>query len=353
MGVRMTFLAADIGGTQIRLLLGEPCATGWRCIRQQVFFGRDYPSLEALLEVFLAAGDPPEVACIAVAGPLEGRHVQMTNLPWLLDADRLGAQFGIASVRLLNDFAAQAHGLNALPANELCTLQAGAPQADGVRALIGAGTGLGMALLVPCAGQWQALPSQGGLADFAPRGPEQLALCQALQSAYGRVSQELLLSGHGLERIYSFLKGTGVLLSEHSLSARAISQAGEQQEPLACAALALFAQILAASAGNLALLSLAHGGVYLSGGIAPKILSFLQTPAVIEAFVNKPPMRELLQSIPLHVVLNEQLGLFGAASLAAQLCYDSAATSGRSSMCAASQDLAVQLCRDSAATGAE
>jgi glucokinase len=320
MGVRMVFLAADIGGTHTRLLLAEPCATGWRCIREKTFQGHDYPSLQAVLELFLSPSERPEVACIAVAGPLEGQHIQMTNLPWQLDAAQLSGQFGIATVRLLNDFAAQAYALNALPASDLCTLQAGVPHADGVRALMGAGTGLGMALLVPCAGQWQALPSQGGLADLAPRGDEQLALCRALQNAYGRASQESLLSGQGLERIYSFLAGSGVQLNNASLSARGISLAAAQHEPLACAALRLFAQIFAASAGNLALLSLARGGVYLSGGIAPKMLSFLQEPAVIEAFVNKPPMRELLQSIPLHVVLNEQLGLFGAATLARELC---------------------------------
>jgi glucokinase len=320
MGVRMVFLAADIGGTYTRLLLAEPCASGWRTLREQRYAGHDYPSLAAILAQFLSPGERPEVACIAVAGPLEGQRIQMTNLPWLLDAAQLSEQFGIATVRLLNDFAAQAYALNALPASDLCTLQVGVPQADGVRALIGAGTGLGMALLLPSAGQWQALASQGGLADFAPQGVEQLALCQAFQSAYGRASQELLLSGHGLERIYSFLAGRGVLLNTASLSAHAISLAGEQQEPLACAALRLFALIFAASAGNLALLSLARGGVYLSGGIAPKILRFLQEPAVIAAFANKPPMGELLQSIPVHVVLNEQLGLIGAANLAAQLC---------------------------------
>jgi glucokinase len=321
----MVFLAADIGGTHCRLLLAEPCATGWRGIREQTFHGHDYPSLQAVLELFLSTGERPEVACIAVAGPLEGQHIQMTNLPWQLDAAQLSEQFGITTVRLLNDFAAQAYALNALPASDLCTLQTGVPQAGGVRALLGAGTGLGMALLVPGAGSWQALPSQGGLADFAPRGDEQLTLCRALQNAYGRASQESLLSGQGLERIYSFLAGAGVLLNEASLSARDISLAAAQHEPQACAALRLFTQIFAASAGNLALLSLARGGVYLSGGIAPKILSFLQEAAVIEAFVNKPPMRELLQSIPLHVVLNEQLGLFGAASLARELCHAAAA----------------------------
>lgn len=319
MGVRMVFLAADIGGTHTRLLLAQTCATGWQCIREQTFASHDYPSLQAVLELFLSTGERPEVACIAVAGPLDGQHIQMTNLPWQLDAAQLSEQFGIATLRLLNDFAAQTYALNALPASDLCTLQVGVPQAGGVRALMGAGTGLGMALLVPNAGQWQALASQGGLADFAPQGAEQLALCQALQSAYGRASQESLLSGQGLERIYSFLAGESVQLHEASFSARDISLAAAEHEPLACAALRLFAQIYAASAGNLALVSLAHGGVYLSGGIAPKMLEFLQEPAVIEAFVNKPPMRELLQTIPLHVVLNEHLGLLGAATLACQL----------------------------------
>jgi glucokinase len=321
----MVFLAADIGGTHCRLLLAEACATGWRCIREQSYPGHDHPSLQAVLELFLSAGERPTVACIAVAGPLEGQHIQMTNLPWQLDAAQLSEQFGITTVRLLNDFAAQAYALNTLPPSDLCTLQTGVPQAEGLRALLGAGTGLGMALLLPSAGQWQALPSQGGLADFAPRGVTQLALCRALEEAYGRASQESLLCGQGLERIYSFLAGAGVRLNDASLSARGISLAAAEHEPLACAALRLFAQIFAASAGNLALVSLARGGVYLSGGIASKMLDFLREPAVIEAFVDKPPMRELLQSIPLHVVLNEQLGLFGAATLARELCLGPAA----------------------------
>ncbi|WP_137820382.1 glucokinase [Pseudomonas sp. 2FG] len=324
----MIFLAVDVGGTHARLLLGEPCATGWRRVRQQSFLAHEYPGLQALLELFLAAGERPAAACIAVAGPVQGSRVSMTNLPWRLDASLIGQQFGIPTVRLLNDFAAQTYALEALPASDLCTLQQGQPEPEGVRALLGAGSGLGMAMQVRCGGHWQALASQGGLADFAPLDAQQLALCQALQSAYGRASQELLLSGPGLERIYGFLCGAGVQLREAAPNARAISRAAERGEPLAAAALALFARIYGACAGNLALLSLARGGVYLSGGIAPKILGFLQSPAVVEAFVNKPPLRELLESIPLHVVLNEQLGLFGAATLAAQLCRPSAAARG-------------------------
>lgn len=314
----MSFLAADIGGTYTRLLLAEPSATGWQVLREQRFVGADYPGLEAIVQLFLGA-ERPSVACIAVAGPVSEQRVRMTNLPWQLDAGALAAHLDIAQVHLLNDFAAQAYGLDSLPASDLCTLQAGQPEAGGVRALLGAGTGLGMALLVRCAEHWQVLPSQGGLADFAPVDEQQLALCAALQQAYGRASQELLLCGHGLERIHGFLGGRGVLLGTGP-NAREISQAAQQGEPLACASLALFARIFAACAGNLALLGLAQGGVYLSGGIAPKMLSFLQQPEVLQAFSDKPPMRELLQRMPLHVVLNEQLGLQGAASLAARLC---------------------------------
>ena len=318
----MSFLAADIGGTYTRLLLAEPSPQGWQTLREQRYIGAQYSGLEAILQLFLGA-EQPCVACIAVAGPISEQRVRMTNLPWQLDARQLAARFGIAHVRLLNDFAAQAYGLASLPASDLCTLQAGQPDSHGVRALIGAGTGLGMALLVRCGEHWQALSSQGGLIDFAPVDEQQLELCQALQHEYGRASQELLLSGHGLERMYGFLAGRGVRL-ESGPDARSISLAAEQGEPLACASLSLFARIFAACAGNLALLGLAQGGVYLSGGIAPKLLGFLQQPEVLAAFVDKPPMRELLQRIPLHVVLNEQLGLQGAATLAAQLCRASA-----------------------------
>ena len=162
----MSFLAADIGGTYTRLLLAEPSPQGWQTLREQRYIGAQYSGLEAILQLFLGA-EQPCVACIAVAGPISEQRVRMTNLPWQLDARQLAARFGIAHVRLLNDFAAQAYGLASLPASDLCTLQAGQPDSHGVRALIGAGTGLGMARLVRCGEHWQALPSQGGLIDFA------------------------------------------------------------------------------------------------------------------------------------------------------------------------------------------
>ncbi|MBV2135053.1 glucokinase [Pseudomonas sp. MAP12] len=314
----MIILAADIGGTQARLLLGECEGDGWRELRRQTLSSRDYPDFDTLLQTFLQPGERPLAACIALAGPIENQRVRMTNLPWQLDAAELAGRFGLRQVRLLNDFSAQAHGLALLRREDLCTLQAGEPQADGVRALLGAGTGLGMALLAGSPKRPLVLSSEGGHADFAPQDEQQLALWQQLRAEHGRVSLELLLSGHGLERLYRFIADQGA--GEASpLDARGISRMAAAGAAPACAALDLFARLYASAAGNLALTGLARGGVYLCGGIAPKILPFLQQPHVCEAFCSKPPMHELLQRIPLHVVLDEYLGLRGAAQVAARL----------------------------------
>ena len=342
----MLILAADIGGTNARLLLAacghgdsghdgaRPGGVRWRALRRQVVRSADFAGIEALLEHFLPPGEHVHAACLAVAGPVRadpphGGPVRLTNLPWTVDADALAARFGFDRVRLLNDFAAQAHGLPLLGADDVRTLQRGVPQAGGVCALIGAGTGLGMALLAGApdattSGGTIALPSEGGHADFAPRDAQQIALLQHLLPVHGRVSLELLLSGHGLERLYRFVARLPAAaapadpIGSHP-DAGAISAAALAGEAQAAAAVELFARLLAAAAGNLALTSLARGGVFLSGGIAPRILPFLQQPAVRAAFTDKPPMRALLEQIPLHVVTNDQLGLLGAAEVAARL----------------------------------
>ena len=313
--VVMIFLSADIGGTQARLLLGECSGRDWRVCRQQTLPSHAFADFEGLLDAFLQAGERPQVACIAVAGPIEHGRAQMTNLPWRLDAERLAARFGMRRVMLINDFTAQAHGLPLLRAEDLHTLQAGEPEPTGVRALLGAGTGLGMALLAGTPDSPLVLGSEGGHADFAPADDQQLELCKALRARHGRVSLELLLSGGGLERLHAFLAGR----PQPTLDARQISAAAAQGEPQAVATLELFARIYASAAGNLALTALPYGGVYLCGGIAPKMLAFLDRAEVREAFCAKPPMRALLQRIPLHVVLDEHLGLRGAAQVAAQL----------------------------------
>jgi glucokinase len=242
----------------------------------------------------------------------------MTNLPWVVDGERLGARLGFSRVRLINDFAAQAHGLARINGGDLLTLHAGAPTPEGVRALIGAGTGLGMAVLAGTQQEAVALESQGGLADFAPRGARELALCEALLAWHGRVSLEMLLSGQGIERLYRFVSG---LPPDAPLDrgAAAIATAALAGETPAVETLRFFARLLAAAAGNFALTVLPYGGLYLSGGIAPRILPFLCEPEVIEVFRAHPSMGAVLARIPLYVVRDELLGLKGAARIAADM----------------------------------
>jgi glucokinase len=247
----------------------------------------------------------------------------MTNLPWVLDGERLRARFGFSQLRLINDFAAQAHGLACLDDDGLLTLASGEPEEAGVRALVGAGTGLGMAVLSGATQHPQVFPSQGGLADFAPRGARELALFEALLNRYGRVSLESLLSGRGIERIHRFIVGLP-FDAPSAPDAAAIGAAALAGERAATETLRLFARILAAAASNVALTVLARGGVYLTGGIAARILPFLREPEVVEVFRTHPEMGELLSRIPLYAVRDEYLGLKGAAQVAAGLARDEA-----------------------------
>jgi len=313
--VVMIFLSADIGGTRARLMLGECVGDGWRMLRREILPSGAFPDIDSLLESFLRPDDLPVTACIALAGPVEQDRAQMTNLAWQLDAAALAERFALHRVRLINDFTAQAHGVPLLRAEDLCTLQTGAAPDGGVCALLGAGTGLGMAVLAGTPDEPLVLASEGGHADFAPQDEQQVELWRRLHAEHGRVSLELLLSGHGLERLYRFLAPP----SSAALDAAGISAAAHGGDAVAGATLALFARLYGAAAGNLALTALARGGVYLCGGIAPRILPFLQQPQVREAFCAKAPMRALLERIPLHVVRDEFLGLRGAAQVAAQL----------------------------------
>ena len=318
----MIILAADIGGTQARLLLAEAQGSQWQPVRQAVLPSQAFTSLQELLAQFLEPGEQPHSACLALAGPIHQQQVQLTNLPWQVDASELSHQLHIPRLQLLNDFAAQAHGLPLLSDSALTTLQAGTLQAGtscvGTRALLGAGTGLGMALLGGTDQHPLALASQGGHADFAPADEQQIELLQFLRRHYPRVSLELLLCGRGLSRLYAFFTAQA---ADHPQlpDARQISLLAEQGDGAAQQSLQLFARLLGSAAGNLALTSLAEGGVYISGGIAPKILPYLQQPAVLQAFADKPPMQDLLAGIGLHVVLDELLGLHGAAQVALHL----------------------------------
>jgi glucokinase len=317
-------LAADIGGTRARLSLGRASAHGWHLLRCQEMPCADHAGPEALIEAFLGMGkgrERPEVACLALAGAIEGQRIRMTNLPWEVDGERLRGQFGFLRVRLVNDFAAQAHGLACLGDGGLITLHPGEPEARGVRALIGPGTGLGMAVLSGALHAPQVFPSQGGLADFAPRTARDLALCEGLLAEHGRVSTEMLLSGQGVERLYRFASGLppGTPLCGDAADIGAAALAGEQT---AVETLQLFARLLVAAAANLGLTVLAYGGVYLTGGIVPRILPFLRAPELVHVFRDHPSMGAVLARIPLYAVCDELLGLKGAAQIAARLMRD-------------------------------
>lgn len=307
-------LAADIGGTSTRLLLCARDGEHWAPQRHAVLGSQDYPRFEDALAAFLLPGDQIEGACLAVAGPVLQQRCAVTHLPWVLDAALLQAHYGFPVV-LINDFVSMAYGLPALAAQDLLTLQAGQPQADGVQLLVGAGTGLGVATRVPLGDRVHVVESEGGHADFAPHGTRQLALHQALLTRLGAVPMESVVSGAGLAHIYRFtnqLPDSAVVPD-----AAAISHAAAQGDPQAVAAMHLFAACYGSTAGNLALVNVPLGGVYITGGVAAKNAAFLSDGRFIAAFRDKPAMRALLETVPVHVVLNEKLGTLGAAGYAA------------------------------------
>ncbi|HEY6095172.1 MAG TPA: glucokinase [Gallionellaceae bacterium] len=313
------YLSADIGGTRTRLSL----ARGDTVVLEKSFPSAAYAGLDEIVAEFLHEAGAGEIssACFALAGPVEGRLVHLTNLPWEVDADALASRFSIPRVALINDFQAAGHGIAALHVDDLLTLQAGQPE-PGSRLVLGAGTGLGVAWLTPAHSDYKVHPSEGGHIDFAPADDTQYALLRYLQQRHGHVSYERIVSGPGLVAIFEFLRDSGreqpspQLLAAMATgdAAAALTQAAEHGgEPIARHTLALFIAIYGAFAGNLALAALPRGGIYVAGGIAAKIASALQQGDFLRNFLDKGRFKGLLQTLPLHIVLNEQVGLLGAA----------------------------------------
>lgn len=315
----MPILAADIGGTSTRLRLVHGAET----LDEKDYSSQDYPDLNSILDNFIKANSPVDLqsACLAVAGPVRDGTARVTNLPWEVHESLISEDFTIPQVRIINDFEAIGYALAILSPDDFYELQAGSPDSVGTRALIGAGTGLGVAIVTRCGERWQVLPGEGGHVDFAPRTAEQQALLDYLQQQSARVSVEMLLSGPGLERIYEFIcTQNGINPGSVRRTAASISSiALIGRDPLAVKTLDLFVEIYGAQAGNLALTSLATGGVFIAGGIAPKILSLLKRGRFIEMFSDKPPMSELLHSMPVRVVLNTRSGLLGAVQVASEM----------------------------------
>ena len=317
------FLAGDIGGTKTSLGLFEPAGDRLRLIRGQTFASRDYPGLEPILASFLAPGHADiQAACLGIAGPVRANRVATANLPWIINGDDLAATFALARVELINDLVAMAEGIPALGPDDLATLQAGTPDLEGNAALIAAGTGLGIAILAAGAGDLVPLPSEGGHGDFAPRNHEEIALLQTLIGRFGHVSVERVLSGPGLVNIYEHLRDSGFATEAPELAdelanrdpGEVISDWGEGGRSHLCTkALELFVRIYGATAGNLALLALSTRGLYLGGGIAPKMLARLRDGSFLEAFLDKGRYRKLLLDVPVAVILNPETPLLGAA----------------------------------------
>ncbi len=320
-------LAGDIGGTKTRLAIVEVDGTRVNVIREQEFRSADYPIFDDLLAAFMADADAIHSAAFGVAGPVKHDTVQTTNLPWHIDADSLRQRFGFANCHLLNDLEATAYGLPALQADDLYTLHAGDPHAQGNRAIIAAGTGLGEAALYWDGHGHRPFATEGGHASFAPRDALELDFADTLRQRFGHVSWERVVSGMGIPDLYDFLLArqggqTPDWLSEamhNEGKAAAISQAAlTARDGLCTETLHRFVSLYGVEAGNLALKSMSSGGLYIGGGIAPKIMPLLESGVFLEAFFDKGRMRPLLEAMPVRIILNDRAALYGPALFAAQ-----------------------------------
>ena len=320
-------LAGDIGGTTSRLACFDASGGRLRRTSARDYSSRDYAGLDAIAREFIGThGASIDHAAFGIAGPVRAGTVATTNLPWTVDAAKLSASLGIAAVSLLNDVEASVHGIAALQPGDFAVLNAGDASARGNLAVIAAGTGLGEAGAVWDRGRLVPFACEGGHADFAPRDPVEMELLEQLRQRFGHVSWERVVSGPGLCNIYAFLRDSGrgtelrrVRERMHDGdAAAAIAQAAIAGQCELCRqALDRFVSLYAAEAGNLALKVLATGGVYLGGGIAPKILDALTGPAFMRSFPVKGRMQALLEAMPVRVVLNDDAALLGAARYAA------------------------------------
>jgi len=321
-------LAGDIGGTKTNLAVFSP-ETGPRApLAEATFPSADYPSLETIVREFLSQTDlKVERASFGVAGPVVAGRATTTNLDWMLDERQLQEALNLSSVRLLNDLDAIAHAVPLLEPADLHTLNQGQPTPGGTIAVVAPGTGLGEAFLTWDGSRYRTHASEGGHADFAPTNRFEIELLRYLQERLGfeHVSYERVCSGRGLPNIYAYLKDSGTacepawlaerLAAAHDPTPLIVNAAldGERPCELCVATLDTFVSILGAEAGNLALKVMATGGVYLGGGIPPRILPALEQGRFMEAFRRKGRFSDLLARVPVHVILNPKVALLGAA----------------------------------------
>ncbi|MEH2067079.1 MAG: glucokinase [Nostoc sp.] len=337
-------LAGDIGGTKTILRLVEASdSQSLHTIHQESYQSSDFPDLVPIVQQFLVKANTsvPHKACFAIAGPIVNNTAKLTNLAWFLDTERLQEELGIPQISLINDFTAIGYGILGLEKQDLHQLQAGKLQPEAPVAIIGAGTGLGQGFLIKQGNNYQIFPSEGGHVDFAPRNEIEFQLLKYLLNKHDiqRVSVERVVSGMGIVSIYQFLRDRKFATEspdiakivrtweqeagqeERSVDPGAVigTAAVEKRDRLSEQTLQLFIEAYGTEAGNLALKLLPYGGLYIAGGIAPKILPLIKESGFLLNFTQKGRMRPLLEDIPVYIILNQQVGLIGAALCAAGL----------------------------------
>jgi glucokinase len=318
----MLILSGDIGGTKSRIALIEIEAERVQVHGESTFASADFTGIQEIIKRFMASAEVvPEAVGLGVAGPVREQCCEATNLPWLIDTHSLECSLGLPQLYLLNDLEATAWGIRALNRLDIFELNAGRPDPEGNLSVIAAGTGLGEAGICRHKGGFYPFASEGGHADFAPSNELELALLHFLAQRYGHVSWERVISGMGIPDILEFLcqhqdKEIPATLRQGLISgggAALIAAADARECPLCAQTMELFVRLYAREAGNHALKIMATGGVYLAGGIAPKILPYLRTPSFLAAFFDKGRMQPLMRDMPVQVILNDSAALYGAA----------------------------------------
>ncbi len=319
-------LAGDIGGTHSRLALFRVGERSYRFIAEKTFSNKDYSGLEIILRQFLQ-GQKVISACFGVAGPVTGRTIKITNLQWAINVGSIEKELSVRKLEVINDLVANAYGISMLKKKDFEILNRGKRTA-GNAALLSAGTGLGVGILSWDGVRYVPSPSEGGHVEFGPRNQLEIELLAYLQERFDHVSYERILSGQGLFHIYQFLRDRKRAgrepqwLSERIRRgdpAAVISEAAKEGRSSLCTrALDLFVSVYGAAAGNLALFSLAFGGVYIGGGIAPKIIWKLRDGTFMAAFKDKGRLSDIVSRIPVKVIMNEKAALLGAAYCATE-----------------------------------
>jgi glucokinase len=323
-------VGGDVGGTKAYLGLYEVDGTNISPVAVERYVSSDFPGATELLARFIDhCGRQPDRIVIGVPGPVQHTPVKPVNLPWSIDPEQISNALGTVEVFLLNDLEAAAYGTLTLTEDDLVVINRGEPDPRGGRVVIAAGTGLGEAGLAWSDGQYVAVPSEGGHASFAPGTELEAELWRWLFERHGHVSWERVVSGMGLANIYEFLRESspeaepnwlGTQLTEQGAQARVISLAAkEARVPLAIEALEIFVSLYGAEAGNLALKMLATGGVYVGGGIAPRILDELMDGTFMDAFAEKGRVSDVLRRMPVYVIKDDNTALLGAAYFGARM----------------------------------